>query len=149
MISHLGSHPACTGRLGAMGICIGGHLAFRASLNPEIRAGACFYATDLHSRTLGQGGDDSLERAGEIRGEMLMVWGRQDPHIPVEGRLLIYQRLTATGINFTWHEFNGAHAFMRDEGARYDPALALIGYRLAIDLFVRNLTTGGAMGGAS
>jgi carboxymethylenebutenolidase len=42
-------------------------------------------------------------------------------------------------VTFTWHEFNGAHAFMRDEGARYDPALALIGYRLAIDLFARTL----------
>jgi carboxymethylenebutenolidase len=143
VIRHLASLPACTGRLGAMGICIGGHLAFRAALNPEIRAGACFYATDLHSRSLGQGGDDTLERAGDIRGEMLMVWGRQDPHIPVEGRLLIYQRLTAAGVNFTWHEFNGAHAFMRDEGPRYDPALALIGYRLAIDLFVRTLAMGG------
>jgi carboxymethylenebutenolidase len=68
-----------------------------------------------------------------------MVWGRQDPHIPAEGRALIQQRLTATGVTFTWHEFNGAHAFMRDEGARYDPALALIGYRLAIDLFARTL----------
>lgn len=42
----------------------------------------------------------------------------------------------------TWHEFNGAHAFMRDEGHRYDPALALIGYRLAIDLFTRTLGEG-------
>jgi len=32
---------------------------------------------------------------------------------------------------------------MRDEGPRYDPALALIGYRLAIDLFVRTLAMGG------
>ena len=71
-----------------------------------------------------------------------MIWGRQDPHIPVEGRLLIYQRLTAAGVVFTWHEFNGVHAFMRDEGHRYDPALALIGYRLALDLFTRTLADG-------
>jgi carboxymethylenebutenolidase len=128
-----------TGRLGAMGICIGGHLAFRAALDPRVRAAACFYATDIHSRTLGKGGDDSLDRAGDIKGELLMVWGRQDPHIPAEGRALIQQRLTAAGVTFTWHEFNGAHAFMRDEGPRYDPALALTGYRLAIDLFARAL----------
>jgi carboxymethylenebutenolidase len=128
-----------TGRLGAMGICIGGHLAFRAALDPRVRAAACFYATDIHSRTLGKGGDDSLDRAGDIKGELLMVWGRQDPHIPAEGRALIQQRLTAAGATFTWHEFNGAHAFMRDEGYRYDPALALIGYRLALDLFARTL----------
>jgi carboxymethylenebutenolidase len=141
-IGYLASHPRCTGRLGTLGICIGGHLAFRAALNPEIRAAACFYATDLHARSLGKGGDDTLERAGEIRGELLMIWGRQDPHIPVEGRLLIYQRLTAAGLTFTWHEFNGAHAFMRDEGPRYDPALALVCYRLALDLFTRTLGEG-------
>ncbi len=141
-IRDLASVPQCTGTLGTMGICIGGHLAFRAALNPEIRATACFYATDLHTRSLGKGGDDTLERVGEIRGEMLMIWGRQDPHIPVEGRLLVYQRLTAAGVLFMWHEFNGAHAFMRDEGHRYDPALALICYRLAIDLFSRTLGEG-------
>jgi carboxymethylenebutenolidase len=141
-IGHLQGSPHCTGRIGAMGICIGGHLAFRAALNPEIRAAACFYATDIHSRSLGRGGDDSLDRAGEIRGELLMVWGRQDPHIPAEGRLAIYERLTAAGCHFTWHEFNGAHAFMRDEGYRYDPALALAGYRMAIDLFARTLASG-------
>ena len=58
------------------------------------------------------------------RGELLLVWGRQDPHIPAEGRRLIYDSLTAAGTSFTWHEFNGEHAFMRDEGHRYDPALA-------------------------
>jgi len=142
VIAHLAGSPHSTGKLGAMGICIGGHLAFRAALNPEIRAGACFYATDLHARSLGRGGDDSLERAGEVTGELLMVWGRQDPHIPAEGRALIYQRLSAAGVHFTWHEWNGAHAFLRDEGPRYDPALALTGYRLAIDLFARRLGDG-------
>ena len=32
---------------------------------------------------------------------------------------------------------------MRDESHRYDPALALIGYRLAIDLFSRTPGEGG------
>ena len=27
-------------------------------------------------------------------------------------------------MEFTWHEFNGQHAFMRDEGPRYDPELS-------------------------
>ena len=28
-------HSACTARLGTMGVCIGGHLSFRAALNPD------------------------------------------------------------------------------------------------------------------
>ena len=40
------------GNFGAMGYCIGGHLAFRAALNPNIKATACFYATDLHTQII-------------------------------------------------------------------------------------------------
>jgi carboxymethylenebutenolidase len=142
VLDHLRGSPHTTGKLGAMGICIGGHLAFRASMSPEILAGACFYATDIHKGSLGAGGDDSLARAGEIRGEMLMIWGRQDPHVPGEGRAKIHARMTEAGVSFTWHEVNGQHAFLRDEGPRYDPALALTCYRLVIDLFARKLGEG-------
>ena len=142
-LEFLRGHPHCTGRLGVMGVCLGGHLAFRAAMNPGVAACACFYATDLHKHGLGQGmKDDSLDRAGEIAGEMLMIWGRQDPHVPAEGRAKVQATLAATGVVFTWHEFNGAHAFMRDEGPRYDPELALHGYQLAIGLFWRKLSEG-------
>ena len=81
-----------------------------------------------------------------------MIWGRQDPHVPLEGRRKIQAALDAAGTHYTWHEFNGAHAFLRDEGYRYDPELALTCYRLAIDLFRRKLSDGdqraAAAGGA-
>jgi carboxymethylenebutenolidase len=142
-LDHLRSHPACTGKLGVMGICLGGHLAFRAALNPDVLAAACLYATDLHSRTLGKGkNDDTLARVGEMKGEVLLIWGRQDPHIPREGRALIYNALTDAGVHFTWHEFNAQHAFIRDEGARYDPALAHICFDLVFELFHRKLGEG-------
>jgi carboxymethylenebutenolidase len=142
-LDFLHGHVNCTGRLGAVGICMGGHLAFRAAMNPAVLAAACFYATDIHSRSLGQGkNDNSLERVGEIQGELLHIWGRQDPHIPLEGRNLIKARLEAAGTRFTWHEFNGAHAFLRDEGPRYDPALALQCWGLVLELFHRRLGWG-------
>ncbi len=143
VLDFLKSHPKCTGRLGALGICIGGHLAFRASMNPDVLAGVCFYATDIHKRGLGKGTrDNSLDRIPEIKGELLMIWGRQDPHVPREGRALVYQALADAGTNFTWHEFNGQHAFLRDEGHRYDPALALASYGMALELFKRRLGEG-------
>jgi len=141
-LDHLLALPYCTGKLGTMGICLGGHLAFRAAMQPDVLAGACLYATDIHTRSLGQGGDNSLDRLGEIPGELLMIWGRQDPHIPREGRALIYAALTEAGVHFTWHEFNAAHAFIRDEGARYDPALAHLCYTLIFELFKRKLSPG-------
>jgi carboxymethylenebutenolidase len=142
-LDYLKSHPASTGRLGVMGICIGGHLAFRAAMNSDVLAAACFYATDIHKHSLGKGlKDNSLDRAHEIKGELLHIWGRQDPHIPLEGRNLIKARLEGVGANYSWHEVNGAHAFMRDEGPRYDPALAYQCYALVFELFHRRLGYG-------
>ena len=146
----LKSFPDCTGHLGVVGICIGGHLAFRAAMNPDVLAATCFYATDIHRRGLGEGmQDDSLDRIPEIQGELLMIWGRQDPHVPLEGRLNVQAALNAAGTHFTWHEFNGAHAFLRDEGYRYDPELALTCYQLAIALFRRKLGVGDQPKGAA
>ena len=132
--------PFSTGQLGTVGICLGGHLAFRAAMNPDVRAAASFYATDIHTRSLGLGkSDNTLDRLQEISGEMLMVWGRQDPHVPREGRQKIYDALNDAGLSFEWHEFNAAHAFLRDEGPRYDPALARLSWSLALELFQRTL----------
>jgi carboxymethylenebutenolidase len=140
VIDHLKSRADSTGSIGAMGICLGGHLAFRAAMNPEVRAAACFYATDIHSGTLGKGKhDDSLQRASEIKGELLHIWGRQDPHVPLEGRNRIRARLDEVGARYQWFEVNGAHAFLRDEGYRYDPALAYLCYGLVFELFHRRL----------
>ena len=143
VLDHLAARPDCTGRLGAMGICIGGHLAFRAAFNPDVLGAVCFYATDIHKGGLGHGmSDDSLARAAEIRGELLMIWGRQDPHIPTEGRMKVLTRLNQLGLRLSWHEVNGAHAFLRDEGPRYDPELAYSLYGLAFDFFHRKLGLG-------
>jgi Dienelactone hydrolase family len=70
------------------------------------------------------------------------VWGRQDPHVPLEGRILIRHRLEEAGVVYQWHEFNAQHAFLRDEGPRYDPALAWHCYGLVLELFHRKLGQG-------
>ncbi len=138
MIAYAKQQDWCNGKVGAMGFCIGGHLAFRAALQPEVAATACFYATDLHTTVIpNKPGQHSMERLADIKGELMMVWGKQDNHIPTAGRAEVYQKLTAANLAFTWHEFNAQHAFMRDEGERYDPQLAMTGYQLALDMFRR------------
>lgn len=130
----------CNGSVGAMGVCIGGHLAYRAAINSDIKAAVCLYATDIHSGDLPSNpGNDSLTRTKDIVGELMMVWGKQDPHIPVEGRQLVHQNLLDSSVNFSWQEFNAAHAFMRDEGERYDPELALRVYAQSVAFFNRLL----------
>jgi carboxymethylenebutenolidase len=143
VLDHLTSRPDCTGKLGAMGICMGGHLAFRAAMNPDVLGTVCFYATDIHSSTLGQGKhDDSLARAADIHGELFMAWGRQDPHVPTEGRMKLLARLNELNTRINWHEVNGAHAFLRDEGLRYDPEHAHSMMSLVFDFFHRKLAQG-------
>ncbi len=143
LLQHMSSMPLCNGRLGVVGICLGGHIAFRAAMNPEVRAVVCFYATDIHSGTLGAGKkDDSLARAGEIKGELLHLWGRQDPHVPLDGRRKILARLDEVQANYQWIEVNGAHAFMRDEGYRYDPELELQLKGMMLSVFHRKLALG-------
>ena len=140
MIEWLNKQPWYSGNLGAMGYCIGGHLAFRAALQPEVKATACFYATDLHGNNIpNKPNQHSMDKLAAIKGELMMIWGKQDNHILTAGRALVYKKLTEANLSFTWHEFNGQHAFMRDEGERYDPQLQLMGYELAIQLFGRAL----------
>lgn len=55
-------------------MCLGGHLAYRSALDARVVAAVCYFATDIHSHSLGHGmKDDSLERAGDIRAELIMV----------------------------------------------------------------------------
>jgi carboxymethylenebutenolidase len=133
-------NPACNGRVGTFGVCLGGHLAYRAALDPRVSAAACFYPTDIHSGTLGEGrSDDSLARMAELKAEVMFVWGRQDPHVPFGGRESIRRRLEEVGATYAWHEVNAQHAFLRDEGPRYDPALFLQTMALTLDFYRRTL----------
>ena len=123
VLNYLDEHPSVEkGKLGAGGFCIGGHLAFRAALQPDVRATVCFYGTGIHSGKLGKDEDaGSLDRASEIHGQLLMVFGTLDPHVPDEGRAKISTALDRAGTNFLVSLYPAEHAFMRDEGPRYDP----------------------------
>ena len=110
--------------LGTLGFCIGGHLAFRAALRADVDAAVCCYPTGLHSGKLGRGTANTLDRVGEIRGEVLTIFGALDPHVPPAGREAILQALDQAGITHKTLLYEANHTFMRDDGYRYDPAAA-------------------------
>ena len=108
--------------LRATGHCTGGHLGFRAAFDPRVRATALWYPTGLHDGKLGKDADaGSLARASEIRGEIQLIFGANDPHTSADGRAVIKRRLEEAGVNFRWRVFDAEHAFGRDIGPRYDP----------------------------
>ena len=125
---------------GAIGFCIGGHLALRAALDPRCRAAVCAYPTGLHDGNLGADPDaGTLARLSEIKAELLLVFGDVDPHVPVSARKIIRAALQTSGVRHTFLELPGEHAFMRDEGARYDPEMADRVFADAIALYRRVL----------
>ena len=133
----LAAHPkVAPGKIGAMGFCIGGHLAFRAAFQPDIRATVCFYGTGIHDGKLGQDADaGSLARANEIRGDLLMIFGSKDPHVPGEGRETIDRALRNSGARYNTLRYPAEHAFLRDEGPRFDPEATDLAFAEMIRLF--------------
>jgi dienelactone hydrolase len=123
-------------------MCLGGHLAYRAALDARISSTVCYFATDLHTRTLSSSPDDSLARAGDIKGELAMIHGTLDNHVPAAGRDVIRKTLRDAGVVFSWYEVAWAqHAFIRDElsKGRYDPAVSKVCFEILLELFGRTL----------
>ncbi|MFO0617086.1 MAG: dienelactone hydrolase family protein [Polyangiaceae bacterium] len=132
------------GDLAALGWCFGGHVAFRAAFDGRVKAAACCYPTGVHDGKLGDRDGKStragsIERAGEISGELLLVWGREDPHIPADGRAALHAALERASVKFEARLFDAQHTFMRDEGARYDAEAADRAFVAIVDLLRRTL----------
>ncbi|KGQ07011.1 Putative carboxymethylenebutenolidase [Beauveria bassiana D1-5] len=155
-VDHLLSLPTCTGLIGATGMCLGGHLAVRAALDPRITACVSYFATDIHSRTLGPHSSantsadappdsiHTLDQFDRFKGEVAMIFGVKDTHVPDVGRDLIRAKMRAAGVVASFHEFAWAqHAFIRDElsKGRYDPAVTKVCFEVLLEVFGRVLKT--------
>ncbi|KAL8279143.1 hypothetical protein RQP46_008399 [Phenoliferia psychrophenolica] len=146
-VDFLMTHKNCNGRIGSTGMCLGGHLAFRNALDPRIISSVCYFPTDIHDGGLSATGDDSLVRAGkgEIKGEVVLIFGVQDGHIPKEGRNLIRDTLTSPSIQpplkLSFLELQANHAFIRDEMSkgRFDSALSKVCFELLLEVFTRTI----------
>jgi carboxymethylenebutenolidase len=128
-----------------------------SQLDPRITATVCYFPTDIHTRTLGPytapnssptaPSDDSihtLDLLSRIRGEVSLIFGIKDTHVPDAGRDLIRLKLREAGVTFSWHEFAWTqHAFIRDElsKGRYDPAVSKACFEVLLELFGRVLKT--------
>jgi len=127
-------------------MCLGGHLAFRAAFDHRVLASVCFFATDIHSATLGKGkSDDTLVRVrrGDLtgKGELVMIFGKQDTHVPRGGRDLIRKELDDANVMVSFLEVQAQHAFIRDESSkgRWDAALTRSLFSFMMEVFERTV----------
>lgn len=141
VIGYLQQHPQVRAdKIGAGGFCIGGHLAFRAALQPEIQGTVCFYPTWLHNGQLGVGQQaGSLEQVAQLHGELLVVFGTLDPLIPAEGREKVITALAQAGLRHEVLLFPADHGFMRDDRAVHDPECTDQAYAKAVGFYRRVL----------
>lgn len=116
-----GEESVAADKIGTLGFCIGGHLAFRTAFESEIKAAVCCYPTGLTIGKLGQGVADTIQRVQEIQGETLIVLGSQDRHTPENDRQTIKIALEKANIAHKIVTYEAQHTFMRDDGYRYDP----------------------------
>jgi carboxymethylenebutenolidase len=136
----------CNGRIAATGMCLGGHLAFRAAFDARVLASVCFFATDIHGASLGKGkNDDTLikVRNGDLtgKGELVMIFGKQDTHVPRNGRDLIRTTLEDANVPVSFLEVQAQHAFIRDEHSkgRWDAALTRSLFAFMMEVFERTV----------
>ena len=66
-----------------------------------------------------------------------MVFGTKDPHVPEAGREIVDRGLRQSGVRYNTLLYPAEHAFMRDEGARFDPEATDQSFGEMIALFRR------------
>lgn len=110
--------PGCSGKVGVMGYCLGGLLAFLAATEGRIADAAVAY--------YGGGTERFLARAPGLATPLLMHLAEDDEYIGSEAQAAIHAALDwRAGV--TIHAYPGqSHAFARPGGAHYDAASALL-----------------------
>lgn len=143
VLDYLAAHPRVrSGALGVTGFCIGGHLTVRTALMPDVKAGVAFYPTGLHANSLGGSTNaDTLARVanGGIAGRMSLVFGTKDPHIPLDAVTFVQTAFAKSGTDYLVSFYDGEHAFMRDEGPRWNASETDRAYAAAVDFFRETL----------
>jgi carboxymethylenebutenolidase len=108
-------------RVGCMGFCIGGHLAYLAACTSDLRATASFYGGGIATFSPG-GGAPTLEKTGGIRGRILCLFGREDQAIPQAQVQAIRAALELHRVRHEVVVYDGAgHGFFCDQRAAFHP----------------------------
>jgi carboxymethylenebutenolidase len=123
-MAHVLAKPRCNGRVGGVGFCLGGTLAylFAASSRVDGRgpdAAVCYYGSGIHGQ---------LDLAERIECPILFHYGDRDPYIPSE-QIDAVERAVAGHGDATVYHYDAGHAFSNwDAPSMYDEAAARVAW---------------------
>lgn len=114
-IEHLRKLPAANGKVGTVGYCLGGLLAFLSAARTDSDASVGYYGVSIQ---------DYLGEAANIRKRLVLHIAGKDEFVPAEAQQKIADGLKGNPL-VTIHRYPEMdHAFARAGGAHYDKANA-------------------------
>lgn len=114
-ISHLRQVPGCTGKVGTVGYCLGGLLAYLSATRTDSDASVGYYGVNI---------DKMISEAKTIRHPLLLHIAASDEYVNAEAQKQIVAGLSGNSFATTYTYPNMNHAFARMGGAHYDQANA-------------------------
>ena len=129
-LATLRKHPACSGRAGTVGYCLGGRLAFMMATRSDADCSVSFYGVMI---------DALLGESRNIKHPLLMHIAEKDQYVPPEAQTKIKEGLR-TNSKVTMYTYKGAdHGFARTGGVHFDKASADMANTRTSEFFKRNL----------
>jgi carboxymethylenebutenolidase len=119
-MAHTLAMPECDGRIGGVGFCLGGTLAYLFATTSRV-AGR---GPDAVVSYYGSGVNGLLGSADRVACPMLFHYGADDPYIPTE-QIDEVERALAGRADVTLHRYDAGHAFSNwDAPSMYDESAA-------------------------
>lgn len=112
-IADVRKDPGCNGKVGAVGFCLGGLLAFLTATRTDADAAVSYYGVGIEGR---------VAEAEKLARPLLLHIAEEDQFVPKEAQKVILQALKDHP-NIEIHTYPGRdHAFARVGGEHYDEA---------------------------
>jgi carboxymethylenebutenolidase len=130
-------------RIGVVGFCMGGRLAFLASQTfpTQIKAAVCFYGGGIAAKSDPLGRRSLLEQVSTIQAPILLIYGAEDTSIPADEHSRITLALSEQKKRYVLSVFpNAGHGFASsDRQDSYVPAAAEESWEMTFNFFDRHL----------
>lgn len=117
-------------KVGAVGYCLGGMLAYLTSCRTDIDCSVGFYGVNIANM---------LDEATGIKAPLMLHIATEDEFVDAEQQQKVHGTLDSNA-HVTLHDYQGNdHAFARIGGAHYDRPAAHLANQRTIDFFSTNL----------